>query len=71
MYDVHTISFQTFFVWVHLVIVQTIQFSISTLLSSIYPIYRTLSSAATPNQSGPEGDGNKRVLRIPQTPVLR
>ena len=34
--------------------------------SSIWPIYRTLSDAITPGQSGPGSDGNKGVLRIPQ-----
>ena len=46
---------------------QTIQFSISTLFSSIWPIDRTLSGATTPSQSGPGSDGNEGVLRIPQS----
>ena len=33
----------------------------------MWPIDRTLSSATTPGQSGPESDGNKRVLCIPQS----
>ena len=36
------------------VLLQTIQFSISTQLSSIWPIYRALSDATTP--------GNEEVL---------
>ena len=34
--------------------------------SSIWPIYKTLSSATSPSQSGHGRDGNKRVLSIPQ-----
>ena len=33
---------------------------------SIWPIEKTLSSATTPDQSGPWSNGNKGVLRIPQ-----
>ena len=47
------------------VLFQTIQFSISTQFSSIWPIERTLSSATTPGQSGPGSDSNEEVLRIP------
>ena len=43
---------------------QTIQFSICTQFSSIWPIDSTLSGATTPGQSGPAIDGNKGVLRI-------
>ena len=39
----------------------------STLLSSIQPTDRTLSGAITSGHSGPGSDGNKRVLRIPQS----
>ena len=46
---------------------QTIQFSIITQFSSILPIDRTLSGAPTPGQSGPECNGNKEVLCIPQS----
>ena len=46
---------------------QTIQFSISTQFSSIWPIDRTLSGATIPGQSGPRSDGNKGVLCIPQS----
>ena len=42
-------------------------FSISTQFSSIWPINITLSGATTPGQSGPGSDGNKGVLRIPQS----
>ena len=34
--------------------------------SSIRPIDRALSSATTPGQSGPGGNGNEEVLLIPQ-----
>ena len=34
--------------------------------SFIWTIDRTLSSATTPDQSGPESDSNERVLHIPQ-----
>ena len=44
---------------------QTIQFSISTLFSSILPIDRTLSEATIPGHSALGSDGNKGVLRIP------
>ena len=46
---------------------QTTQFSISRLFSSIWPIDKVLSDAATPSQSGPGCDGNKGVHRIPQS----
>ena len=49
------------------VLFQTIQFSISTQFFSIWAMDRTLSGATTPNQSGPESDGNKGVLRISQS----
>ena len=48
------------------VLFQTIQFSISTQFSSIWPIDRTLSSATTPGQSGPQSDSNEGVLCFPQ-----
>ena len=59
--------------------VKTVQFSINTqfkcknsklsklLLSSIWPIDRTLSGATTPGQSRPGSNSNERVLRIPQS----
>ena len=40
---------------------------LSTHLSSILLIDRTLSGATTPDQSGPGRDGNEGVLRIPQS----
>ena len=47
-------------------IFQTIQFSISTQLSSIWPIDKILSVATTPSQSEPGNDSNKGVLCIAQ-----
>ena len=44
----------------------TIQFTKSTLFSSIWPIDRTLLGATTLDQSGPGSDDNERVLHIPQ-----
>ena len=49
------------------VLIQVIQFSISTQFSSIWPIDRTLSGAITPAQGGPGSDGNEGVLRNPQS----
>ena len=46
---------------------KTIQFSISTQFSSIWPIDRTLSSATTLSQNEPESNGNEKVLHIPQS----
>ena len=48
------------------VLLQTIQFSISTQFSSIWPIDRTLSGATTLGQSGTGSDGNEGALLIPQ-----
>ena len=45
---------------------QTIQFSKSTWLNSIWPIDRTQSGATTLNQSGPGSEGNKGIPHIPQ-----
>ena len=42
-----------------------IQFSISTQLSSIWPIDRALLGVTTPGHSGPGSDGNEGILRIP------
>ena len=53
--------------WIWTVLFQTIQFSISIRFSSIWPINRTLSSATTPGLSGTGSNGNKGVLRIPQS----
>ena len=41
-------------------------FNISTQVSSIWSIERTLSGATTPGQSGSGSDGNEGVLCIPQ-----
>ena len=49
------------------VLFQTIQFSISTQLSSIWPIDKNLSDATTLGQSGPGSDGSKGILHIPQS----
>ena len=46
---------------------QTIQLSIRTLFSSIWPRDRTLSGASTPGQIGPCSDGNEQLLRISQS----
>ena len=46
---------------------ETIQFSISTQFSSIWPIDRTLTGATTPVQSWPGSNGNEEILRIPQS----
>ena len=46
---------------------QTIQFSISTQLSSILPINRTKSSATIPGQNGPGSKGNEGILCILQS----
>ena len=49
------------------VLFQVIQFSISMLFSSIWPIDRTLSGAITPGQSGPGSNGTEGVLCISQS----
>ena len=49
------------------VLFQTIQFRLSTLSSSVWPIDRTLSGDNTPSPSGPGSDGNGGVHRIPQS----
>ena len=46
-----------------------LQFSISTLFSSIWLIDWTLSGAPTPDQSGPGTDGSEGVLCIPQSSI--
>ena len=69
----NSIKRQTF-VYTHLkvetVLFQTIQFSISTQCSSIWPIDRALSGATALGQSRPRSDGNKGVLHIPQNSRL-
>ena len=52
---------------IKIVLVQTIQFSISTQFSSIWRIDRTLLGAITPGQSGPGSNTHEGVLRIPQS----
>ena len=49
------------------VLFQTIQFSISTQFSSIWPIDRTLSGTPTLGQSGTGSDDNEGVLCILQS----
>ena len=49
---------------------QTVQFNISTQITCIWPIVRTLSGVTTPSQSGPGSDGNKGVLHIPQSSFI-
>ena len=50
-----------------MILVQAIQFCISTQFSSIWPIDKTLLGATTPNQSGPRSDGNEGGFRFPQS----
>ena len=52
------------------VLFQTLQFSIRTLFSSIWPIDRTLSGVTSPNQSGPGSNGIEGVFCIPQSPSI-
>ena len=57
--------------WVHslqvkTILFQAIQFSLSMLLSSIWPIDRALSGATNPGQSWPGSYGNEGILCIPQ-----
>ena len=49
------------------VLFQTIQFTISTEFSSVWPKDRTLSSAVTLCLSRPVSNGNKRIPFIPQS----
>ena len=46
------------------VLFQTVQYSISTQFSSIWPIDRTLSGATTLSQTGPVSDGNDCINYI-------
>ena len=70
---IQTVQFNMSIVFVHTqlnvktVLFQAIQFSVSTQISYIWPINRTLSGTTTPDQNGPESGGNERVLRIPQS----
>ena len=52
------------------VLFQVIHFSMSTQVSSIRHIDRTLSSAITGGQSGRESGGNEEVHHIPQSSSL-
>ena len=52
------------------VLFQTIQFSLSTQFSWIWPIDGTLSGATTPVQSGSGRDDNEGVIRIPQSSCI-
>ena len=51
------------------VLFQTIQFSISTQFSSIWPIDRILSGATTLGQGELGSDGNEVVLCISKAPA--
>ena len=53
-----------------MVLFQAIQFSISTKISSIWLIERTLSGASIPDKSGPGSDDNEEVLRFPQSSII-
>ena len=55
------------FLYIWAVLFQAIQFNISTLFSSIWPIERTLLGATPWGQSGPGSNGNEGILRIPQS----
>ena len=55
---------------VKIVLLQTIQLSLSTQFSSIWPIDRNLSGATTSGQSGPWSNGYEGVLRISQSSRL-
>ena len=52
------------FLYIYIVIFQTIQLSICTQFSSIWLIDRTLSGATTPDPSGPGSNGNEEILHI-------
>ena len=71
--QIQTIQFSISLVFVYtqlnvkIVLFQTIQFTISTQFSSVWPIDRTLSGANTPAQIGPVNNGNEGVLHIPQS----
>ena len=55
---------QTLLIWP--VLFQAIQFNVSTQVSSIWSIDRTLSDTTTQGQSEPGSDGNEGVLCIPK-----
>ena len=48
-------------------VLKKIQFSICTQFITFWPIDRTVSGATIPGQSEPGSDGNKGLLRIPQS----
>ena len=52
------------------VLFQTIQFSISTQFSFIWPIERTLTGTTTLDQSEPGSDGYKWYFIFSKTPAL-
>ena len=52
------------------VLFQTTHISISSQFSFIWPIDRTQSGPTTADQSGHGSDGNKGLLRIPQSSSL-
>ena len=54
---------------VQTVLIQKIQFSISTQFSSIWSLDTTLSGTTTPGQSGPRSDGNKGYSAFPKVPL--
>ena len=56
--------------FIQTVLIQTIQFSIDTLFSSIEPIDRALSCVTIPGQSAHGSNGNEGVLCIPQSSSL-
>ena len=56
------------YIW--LVLFRTVQYSISTQFSSIWPIDWNLSDANSPGQSGPGSNDNKGVLCIPQSSTI-
>ena len=59
----HTVTSKT-------VLFRTIQFSISSLFSSIWPIDSTLSGGASPGQNEPGSDGNKGVPYVTQSSII-
>ena len=49
------------------ILLQAIQFSISTKFTSIWPIDRTQLGATTGGRNEPGSDSNEGVLRIPES----
>ena len=58
--SVHSLNIKT-------VLLQAIQFNISTQFSSIWPIDRIISGVTSLGQREPESDGYEGVLHIPQS----